>query len=435
MDCQQEEKEELLRETEWVRVYRTGSAGERWESKFEADGLQVSAESIKQRWGNLELMERAEFANAFIKKPTLTDEDEQILRFLMQVGTEPVLSMIAYVLPRSSDRETALSFLLRPPDSGRHGWASVRYDVVATIEDPRVVPALRQHYEAYRKALAPIDERTNADLSNYFACLDTLWRLDGAEEYRNALHDLLTHPDEDVRGYAQFRISENSLQDLLPPRGPGARPKANEPAALLKETEWSKVYCRDTGICWRISKFRADGLRVSAASINERWSGWTIQERIEFAEGFCQTPEFTTEDFPILQLLVEQETEYVRTVAVIHLQHRSDRESVLSFLRGKLETTQAPLARYYYFLRWMNDIDAVPPLLQHYKRYRASVSSAQLREMQEWRDYFHCAHALWALDPSPQYQQELEEILQHTEGSVRREGLRILSRIKSACGL
>ena len=59
---------ELIRESRWMRVYNLGDTL-LYESKFLADGLQVSSASLISSWKNMAEEEHTEFALAFLAKP------------------------------------------------------------------------------------------------------------------------------------------------------------------------------------------------------------------------------------------------------------------------------------------------------------------------------------------------------------------------------
>jgi hypothetical protein len=377
MDAPKEQRI-LLQETEWTRLYRTGDASLLHESKFAADGIQVSAASLRERWDQLSTSEKLDFAGAFAGKPSLTKEDEEIVRFLMQIGSESIIAVISPLLPRLSDRDGAVSLLLERPAAQGGGYAAPLYQALEQIGDARAIPFLRRRYQEYRTGLLPLESRTIRELLDYSGCVDALWRLDRSQEYRDAVQELLSHPDEDVRSHAQFRISENSLQDVMPRSG--ARPQLGAPPEMLLETRWSRVYWADSGLCWRVSKFR-EGLRVPPGLIQSEWPGWTLQERIEFAESFCQSPSFSAEDSTLLAFLIEQDLEYVRTAAAIHLRNHADREAILATARRHLDASTGPLGRYYHFLRCMGDRAAVPLLEKHHRRYRDNLEPFDHRSL------------------------------------------------------
>jgi hypothetical protein len=205
------QEKELIEETEWMRVYRLADNAQLLESKFLTDGLQVSAASIRQRWHGWTIGEQLNFANAFIAKPVLTAEDQEILKFLMEVGPEPVWCMIACLLPRYADRERALSFILERVASGGT-WAGNYYRALETIGDAQAVSFLRERYEEYRRKLAPFEQQgLFSQLTDYLICCRALWKLSGSPEYQEGLKELLIHPDEIVRGQAHFYLYDQGL--------------------------------------------------------------------------------------------------------------------------------------------------------------------------------------------------------------------------------
>ena len=200
-----DEAKKLIEETEWMRVYRVGRT-ERLESKFLKDGIEVSADSIKQRWHEWGPVKQLDFANAFKAKPVLTTEDQEILRFLMESGSELTWGAIAYLLPRYSDRERAFSFLLEQAAAGGRCVANY-YQALERMGDTRAVPLLRERYEQYRRKLVPLEgQGLHSGLSEYDVCCRALWKLDGSQEYEDALKSLLTHPDESIRRRAHYYL-------------------------------------------------------------------------------------------------------------------------------------------------------------------------------------------------------------------------------------
>jgi len=189
-----------------MRVYRTGPKTLLYRSKFLTDGLEVSADSVKTRWHTWRPAEQLDFANAFILKPTLTTEDQEILTFLMEAGSELVWGAIACLLPRYSDRERAFSFLLEQVAVGGTGAANY-YQALERMGDTRAVPLLRRRYEEYRRKLVPLERYAlHSELSEYDVCCRALWKLDGSKEYEDALKELLSHPDESIRRRAHYYL-------------------------------------------------------------------------------------------------------------------------------------------------------------------------------------------------------------------------------------
>ena len=200
-------KWQLIRESEWIRVYLLGDKRHLVESKFQTDGLQISAQSLRMKWSSLSPADQHEFALAFISKPVFTEEDQKVLDFLMFVRDDCVGSMVAVRLPEYSDRERALLFLLEKVNADVWGVAN-HYQALERMRDPRAIPLLRQKYDQYVQTLTPISGRTLRELGAYISCCSALRRLTGLQEYDNALRELLSHPEESVQHRAELELSE-----------------------------------------------------------------------------------------------------------------------------------------------------------------------------------------------------------------------------------
>jgi hypothetical protein len=199
---------ELVQESEWFRVYQIGPDLFLRESKFLTDQLETSLASVQQRWPGLSDEQRLDFAAAFVARPAVTVEDQQVLRFLLETGAEDILVRIASRLQNPADRKQALSLLLDRVASGA-GGAAKYYQALALMGDPRAVPLLRRRYEEYRQRLSPMDlHGLETELADYQMCCHALWNLDGAPEYRESLEKLLTHPDETIRRRATLSLYE-----------------------------------------------------------------------------------------------------------------------------------------------------------------------------------------------------------------------------------
>jgi len=53
------EREDLIRETKWLKVYRIGEKELRYESKCLSEGLQISASWVKCKWAKLTTEEQS----------------------------------------------------------------------------------------------------------------------------------------------------------------------------------------------------------------------------------------------------------------------------------------------------------------------------------------------------------------------------------------
>ncbi|MCI0722111.1 MAG: hypothetical protein L0338_24535 [Acidobacteria bacterium] len=192
---------ELVRESEWMRVYQIGPKHHRYVSKFLSDGLKMSAESIRSRWASMTRVEQEDFALAFSAKPVITPEDQEILTFLMECGSEIIWSRIAVRLREHSQRERVLSFLMDRVER-LEGLVGNYVQALELIGDKRAVPCLRQLYDHYREQTVT-SRRSKTSLADwhefmtvydYLICCRTLFKLEGNSEFKAAIEELLMHP-------------------------------------------------------------------------------------------------------------------------------------------------------------------------------------------------------------------------------------------------
>jgi hypothetical protein len=201
---------EVVKETEWTRVYSVGPNQLYYESKFARDNLQVSAQDIGSRWNTFNESEKIDFVTAFQSKYPLTTEDEDILELLMHRGDESIWAMIALQLTAMSTakHEKVLEFLLSRVKQERR-LRSNYYQALAALQDSKAVPILKAAYEEERTRIyveKPL--KVFEDIfpyTDYLHCCMALYRLTGAEEYKAAIERLAAHTDERVR--AQVKLA------------------------------------------------------------------------------------------------------------------------------------------------------------------------------------------------------------------------------------
>lgn len=196
----------LLRESEWTRVYEGELDSRRvvvHESKFLADGLKVSAESIRARWPALSFEERMDFANAFGAGGEVTAEDERVLDFLMEGGDFPVWMATAQRLRHHHDKDRVLAFLVeRIREEGEH--KANFFQAIELMGDKRALPALRAAYDAYKTELEPPNGPPKPfDYFDYLACCRALWILESSTEYKKAIQALVKHRDARISASAR----------------------------------------------------------------------------------------------------------------------------------------------------------------------------------------------------------------------------------------
>lgn len=194
---------ELVKESEWMRVYRADSNTLMYESKFLVDHLTLSANSIKRRWPGLSEEEKLEFAQAFQAKPEVTSEDESLLDFLMEAGNLPIWITIAPLLPRHSARERVLKFLFQRISEEGKPKANF-YQSIEQLNDKTALPTLRAMYERYKDRLLERSEPTDEfEYQDYLSCCKALWVIEGSMQYRETIERFAKSQDEGLKFWAE----------------------------------------------------------------------------------------------------------------------------------------------------------------------------------------------------------------------------------------
>ncbi|PYU37413.1 MAG: hypothetical protein DMG54_33770 [Acidobacteria bacterium] len=191
---------ELIRESRWMRVYNLGDTL-LYESKFLADGLQVSSASLISSWKNMAEEEHTEFALAFLAKPDLQSDDEKILNHLMEAGSTKVLRSIALLAVRHSDRERVFRFLTQQIKKGPKPLSNF-YQALELLNDRRAVPTLRQVYDRHKAHLST-GECEESELVDYLECCKALLVIDGNSEYQRAISEMQSHSSEQISRMAK----------------------------------------------------------------------------------------------------------------------------------------------------------------------------------------------------------------------------------------
>jgi hypothetical protein len=144
------EDKKLIKESEWTRTYSVGEKHLRYESRFLTDGLEVSARSLSERWPRLTPEERLEFAFAFAAKADFSQNDKEILSFLMRNGDEAIWGTIALTLVYHFDSQAVFEFLVNLAQVPRPECANY-FQALELLKDARAVPVLRKFYDRYRE--------------------------------------------------------------------------------------------------------------------------------------------------------------------------------------------------------------------------------------------------------------------------------------------
>ena len=199
-------KKELVRESRWEKVYRTGANTWTHQSKFLDPRFELKASDFEAIWPRMTQEERTEFCVAYRAKPAFTTEDEQILNVIMQTGNDVVWNSVASMLPRHPDRSRVLAFIRDRLQRQSPPLANF-YSAIETLHDVGSLPVLRRKYGQYQS-----ESKVTAETSDRVLCLDfltccrALWKLGGGAEYRQTIESFVSARDEFARNYAKVLL-------------------------------------------------------------------------------------------------------------------------------------------------------------------------------------------------------------------------------------
>jgi hypothetical protein len=197
---------QLIRESAWMRVYRLGESEFYHESKFVADRLEVKADEFERNWPKYTAQERRDFAEAYSAKPRLSGDDHQILRYLMEKGTEETWGWIALRLTELPEKERVLDFLLVRIETNSGNLPNY-VQALEVLGDPKAAGPLTRKFEQYRTRIPTLKDTSAPDsffdCVCYLACCKALIKLAGSQEARKALNDMERFQDERVQVMAR----------------------------------------------------------------------------------------------------------------------------------------------------------------------------------------------------------------------------------------
>lgn len=197
----------VLHEEKWFRIYEAESGVPVKVSKFLTDEIAPSAHEIPKQWESWNFQDRISFAHAFSQKPHFSQEDEQILDFLMSVDDEKVQSTIALGLTRHSQRRRVLQFLidrLQSPNS--ESKANYAYALGALGAGEAGPPLRVLHDRLSRKIDLAGATADRALIFDFVVCCSSLSKLEASREYLDQIRPFLDHPDKSVRGFSKVYL-------------------------------------------------------------------------------------------------------------------------------------------------------------------------------------------------------------------------------------
>lgn len=191
---------------------------------------------------------------------------------------------------------------------------------------------------------------------------------------------------------------------------------------LLSESRWMREYKVGSNLRSE-SKFRSEGLQVSADSLIGEWSSLSLGEQIEFSNAYRRKPSLTSEDQKILNFLMAVGPRQVWVNLSLFLCRHPDRESVFRFLVARIQEEEDYRANYFSAIEKLNDSRAIPILEGQYNAFtsgEAYLKRTPLNqpEVSQLFDYLYCCRALLSLDPSPKYEAAIKEWLNHSDATI-----------------
>lgn len=213
---------ELVRETDWSLVYRSGEKSYARLLKFFLDEtFAVEASEIREMWPRMSEGERLDFVSNFCVKQSWSDNDTEILEVIMRDGNDRLWESCSQAFLKHPDRHRAVTFLVRRLEQYEGDEPLNIIQALGLAKDKRAVPAIRPYFDKYRKAVEREKETGVPDdvvfgpipYHAYFAAAGALFQIEGTPEYRDAIQSFLNHPHKQVRWWA-----EHALQGDEPPR-------------------------------------------------------------------------------------------------------------------------------------------------------------------------------------------------------------------------
>jgi hypothetical protein len=197
----------LLRENEWVRVYRVSSGLEFRESKFLTGETSITTDLIVQRWDSMSADDKVEFIQAYVVKSTFSDTDQNVIDALLNLVNEQTALVLAHVLPKFNNRAKAMNFikehLARDPELPLASY----FEAAARIKDQDSITVLRAKFDHYRKFAKSLGRTGRLNL---LYCSYALWKIAGVAEYEEVMREFLSSDDQTIKTNAQRLIDESN---------------------------------------------------------------------------------------------------------------------------------------------------------------------------------------------------------------------------------
>jgi hypothetical protein len=203
----------LIRESEWMRVYQLGENEFYYESKFATDRLELKPRELKKKWQTYNTEAKRDFVEAYSVKAELSDDDFEILRYLMKEGSDETWRWIAVRLTELPEKADIRTFLLARIEAAGSSFP----DYIQALEllgDSKAAGVIARKFETYGARIAALADASTPesffDCVCYLSCCRALVKLVGSHEAEAALDSMQSFPDERVQTMARsMRVNDN----------------------------------------------------------------------------------------------------------------------------------------------------------------------------------------------------------------------------------
>jgi len=210
-----DQQPELVKETQWSYVYKSGEKSYTTVSKFLADeNFSVSAPEIRQRWPSMSEDERLDLVQNFWSKASWNSNDTEILEVIMRDGNDHLWEHCALAFLNHPDRDRAVSFLIERLAHSTDAEPLNYIQALGLTKDRRAVSPIKRYYETYRKEVeAESATGVPEDVvfgpipyHAYFVACGALLRIEESPEFEQAIRKYLDHPHKQVRWWANHEL-------------------------------------------------------------------------------------------------------------------------------------------------------------------------------------------------------------------------------------
>jgi hypothetical protein len=207
---------ELARATEWSYSFKCGSKSYCRISRFLAEkDFEAKASEFRSRWPSMDEAERLDFATNFHVKETWTENDTELLEIVMNDGSDRIWSGCALAMLKHPDRNRALEFLMERVRCSESERPPLNYmQALGLAGDQCAVSVIRPYYDKYLKAMeaesvtgVPDDVfRGPIPYHAFLSIAGDLFKIEGSNEYEQAIRKYFDHPKEQVRYWAEHAL-------------------------------------------------------------------------------------------------------------------------------------------------------------------------------------------------------------------------------------